>query len=113
MRKKLISIDLDGVLNIYNGKFNKDEIPPIRAGAYEFLKELSKLFQIEIFTTREKELTKKWLKDNNLLDFIKDVTNIKNSSSSMFLDDRAINFAGDYKSAQIAIKEFRPYWKVM
>ncbi len=111
MYKKLISIDLDGVLNEYNGSFNEKEIPQIKPGAYEFLKNLSENFRIEIFTTREKTLTKKWLKDNNLQDFIQDVTNVKNSFSSVFLDDRAINFAGDYESAKTAIKNFRPYWK--
>lgn len=39
--KKTILIDLDGVLNTYTGNFDKDFIPPIRDGMYEFIKKLS------------------------------------------------------------------------
>ncbi len=111
MGKKLISIDLDGVLNEYDGDFDADKIPPIRNGAYEFIKNLSKDYRIEIFTTRERRVTKNWLKENNLQDFIENVTNMKNSFTSVFLDDRAINFSGDYQFAEDLIKQFRPYWK--
>lgn len=34
--KKTILFDLDGVLNIYDGKYDKDYIPPIKDGAYKF-----------------------------------------------------------------------------
>ena len=43
-KKKTILIDLDGVLNNYVGNYNKDFIPPIKAGAKEFLSDLSKNF---------------------------------------------------------------------
>ncbi|MBR1942399.1 hypothetical protein IJ843_01535 [bacterium] len=46
--KKTILIDLDGVLNTYNGKFDKDFIPPIKDGAKEFLQNLSENFDIKI-----------------------------------------------------------------
>ena len=36
-KKKTILIDLDGVLNDYVGNYDKDFIPPIKAGAKEFL----------------------------------------------------------------------------
>ena len=39
--KKTILIDLDGVLNTYTGNFDKDFIPPIKEGAFDFLKNLS------------------------------------------------------------------------
>ena len=50
MYKKLILIDLDGVLNTYNGNFDAEVISPMREGAYEFLEELSKNYKINIFT---------------------------------------------------------------
>lgn len=34
--KKTILIDLDGVLNTYMGKFDKNLIPPIKEGAKKF-----------------------------------------------------------------------------
>ena len=32
-------IDLDGVLNIYDGHFDEKNIPPISDGAYEFIED--------------------------------------------------------------------------
>ena len=51
---KTIVIDLDGVLNTYNGHKDYDEnkICPIKKGAYGFLEKLSKIFDIEIYTVR-------------------------------------------------------------
>ena len=39
---KKILIDLDGVLNVYEGGFNENKIPAIKNGAKEFLEKLSK-----------------------------------------------------------------------
>ena len=74
--KKTILIDLDGVLNTYTGNFDKDFIPPIKEGAFDFLKNLSEEYQIKLFTTRNKILASKWVIDNNLADYIVDITNI-------------------------------------
>lgn len=109
--KKIISIDLDGVLNTYSGRYKEDEIPAIRDGAYEFIEELAKDFRIHIFTARDAVLVNKWLKENNLAGFIEDVGNIKNPYTSVILDDRAINFDGDYVKAYKAIKMFKPHWR--
>lgn len=56
--KKVISIDLDGVLNTYGGHKDYDEnkICQIKDGAREFLEKLYEKFDIEIFTVRDKEL---------------------------------------------------------
>ena len=59
MTKKTLLIDLDGVLNCYNGNFDKDFIPTVLNGANEFLQDVSKDFEIKIFTTRNKLLTAK------------------------------------------------------
>ncbi len=109
--KKTISIDLDGVLNMYNGHFNENEIPEIRDGAKEFLKELSKDYNIEIFTTRNKKIAFLWLQKNEILEFIYDITNVKNPFTSVFIDDRAIKFEGNFSSLIKNIKTFCPYWK--
>ncbi len=109
--KKIISIDLDGVLNNYNGDYKKDFIPSIRFGAYEFIENLSKYFRIEIYTVRDELLVKNWLKNNDLEKYIFNITNIKNKFSSIFLDDRAINFNGNYEETFNKIINFKPYWK--
>ena len=47
---KTILLDLDGVLNKYDGNYDKEYIPPIKEGAYELIKELSQNYKIVIFT---------------------------------------------------------------
>lgn len=111
---KLVSIDLDGVLNTYSGQkdYDKDKICPIRPGAYDFLKKLHENYEIEIFTVRDKHIVEKWLKDSKISQFIKQVTDKKNPYSSVILDDRALNFHGDFLQAYFDITTFEPYWKI-
>jgi histidinol phosphatase-like enzyme len=40
--KKTILVDLDGVLNTYNGEYDENSIPQMKDGAKEFLQNLSK-----------------------------------------------------------------------
>ncbi len=42
MIKRTILFDLDGVLNTYDGNYDEGYIPPIKDGAYDLIKELSK-----------------------------------------------------------------------
>ncbi len=108
--KKTILIDLDGVLNNYNGNFDKNFIPNIREGAYHFLKNLSDDFEIKIFTTRNKMLVVKWLITNKIDCFISEVTNIK-EVAYLYIDDRAICFDDNYNSLFNQIRKFKPHWK--
>ncbi len=108
--KKIILIDLDGVLNQYDGVFEENFIPPIKSGAREFIMELAKDFEVKIFTTRNKILTSKWLIKNNIDIFISDVTNIK-ELSWLYIDDRCLQFNGDFKELFEKIKNFRPWYK--
>lgn len=108
--KKTILIDLDGVLNTYTGNYNKDVIPPIKNGAYEFLKELSENYIIKIFTTRNLLLTSEWIIKNNLREYIDDVTNIKELSYLM-IDDRCINFNGNFDDLRKNIDTFEVWYK--
>ena len=78
MFTKKILIDLDGVLNEYGKeKFNENYIPKIKVGAYEFLETLSQSAELYLFTSRNLMLATKWLINNNLDKFFKDVTNVK------------------------------------
>ena len=108
--KKTILIDLDGVLNTYTGNYNKDVIPPIKNGAYEFLKELSENYIIKIFTTRNLLLTSEWIIKNNLREYIDDVTNVKGLSYLM-IDDRCINFNGNFDDLRKNIDSFEVWYK--
>ena len=108
--KKTILIDLDGVLNTYSGNFDKDLIPPIREGAFEFLQNLSKDYQIKLFTTRNKLLASNWIIDNKLSDYIDDVTNTK-ELCYLYIDDRCINFNGNYDDLTDKIINFKAWYK--
>ncbi len=95
MYKKTILIDLDGVLNNYNGHFDLNNIPEIKDGAKNFLKTLYNTYKIKIFTTRDKEIVIKWIKKYNVQKYISDITNIK-EPAWLHVDDRCIKFDGNY-----------------
>lgn len=108
---KKILIDLDGVLNEYGKeKFDENHIPSIKTGAKEFLKEISKNYEIYLFTTRNLMLATKWLIENNIDCYFKDVTAVK-IPSFLYIDDRTICFNGNYRQALEEIKNFQVYWK--
>lgn len=108
--KKTILIDLDGVLNTYRGEYDENYIPPIKEGAKEFLQKLSADYKVNIFTTRNLLLTSKWLCENDLSEFIDDITNIK-KPSYLIIDDRCINFDGDYGDLIQKINNFKVWYK--
>lgn len=107
--KPTIMIDFDGVLNNYK-YYDKNNLPEIKDGAIEFIKQLDKKYALVIFTTREKYQTKKWLKENKIDKYFKDITSVK-YPATIYLDDRAIQFNGDYEKTLQEIKYFKPYWK--
>ena len=110
MFKKTILIDLDGVLNTYTGNFDENVIPPIKDGALEFIKNLSVNYKIKIFTTRNRLLASEWVINNGLKDYVDDITNVKEPSYLM-IDDRCIQFDGDYKKLQSQIDNFNVWYK--
>jgi len=110
MKKKTVLIDLDGVLNVYNGNYDPNIIPSIKPGAKEFLEKLSADFIVKIFTTRNLLLTSKWVINNNLDKYISDVTNIK-EPSYLIIDDRAITFKGDFEIVYKAVRNFNVWYK--
>ena len=108
--KKVILIDLDGVLNTYTGTFDKDIIPDIKEGAFQFVENLSKTYEVKLFTTRNRLLAVKWLINNKLDNFITDVTNVK-EPASLYIDDRSITFNGSYQELQNKIDNFSVWYK--
>lgn len=108
--KKTILIDLDGVLNTYNGKYDETQIPPIREGAVDFIKQLAESFKIILFTSRNLLLASQWVLENNLKDYIFNVTNIK-EPSYLLIDDRCLNFKGDYTKILDEISNFSVWYK--
>ena len=118
--KKTILIDLDGVLNTYDGKYDKNHIPSIKDGARELLldvliekkilKDLNEIYRVVIFTSRNLYLASKWVVENSLDEFISDVTNIK-EPSYLIIDDRCEKFEGDYQELRNKIDNFKVWYK--
>jgi len=108
--KKTILIDLDGVLNEYKGEFDKDFIPPIKLGAKEFLEKLAIEFDLKLFTTRNKILATKWLIENDIDNLFDDITSNK-ELAWVYIDDRCINFDGNFDNLTNSIKSFKPWYK--
>lgn len=109
--KKTILVDLDGVLNTYDGKYDEIFIPPIKDGAYQFLEKLSYNFEIKIFTTRNKLLANKWIIENKLDKFVADVTNYK-SPAFLIIDDRCINFRGNFDNTLEEVDNFDVWYNL-
>ena len=110
MFKKKILIDFDGVLNQYE-KFDENVIPPVKEGAKEFLEQLNNdETELYLFTTRNLLLASKWLIENNLDKYFKDVTNIK-IPAYLYIDDRCICFDGNYDKTLEKINNFKVYQK--
>ncbi len=110
MIKKTILFDLDGVLNTCDGKYNENSIPPIKDGAYKLIKELSQDYKIVIFTTRNSLIVSKWIIENRLDEYVENVTNVK-EPAYLIVDDRCINFNGNYKELKNNIKNFEVWYK--
>ncbi|MBO6181934.1 hypothetical protein J6O86_09650 [bacterium] len=103
---KTILIDLDGVLNTYTGNYQADYISPIKEGAYDLLKKLSYEYDVKIFTTRNQDLTKEWLINNDIYKYTSEITN-KKIPAWLIIDDRCITFSGDYEDLMNKIEKFR------
>ena len=111
MYKRTIMIDLDGVLDNYS-KYDESTIPEIKTGAKEFVEKLylSGKYDLVLFTTRSPKMALEWLIKNKMDMYFKDVTNVK-TPAYIYLDDRAIQFKGDYETAFEEIENFKVYWK--
>ena len=107
--KPTICIDFDGVLNNYKG-FDGDNLSTPRPGAREFLETLSKEYSITIFSVRRYTKIIVWLTKYDLLQYVHNVTSYKIPAVA-YVDDRGINFNGDYDKVLQELKTFKPHWK--
>ncbi len=104
--RKTIMIDLDGVLNMYDGKFVENKLPELRSGAREFVKKLNENYDLVLFTTRNSLEASKWLIENKIDKYFKDVTNVK-TPAYLYLDDRAIGNRMSLARFGLANEDFR------
>lgn len=108
--KKMVLIDLDGVLNEYKGDYQPDYIPEIKDGAKDFLKKMAEKYTLKLFTTRSVDIASQWLKDNDLSCYFKEVTNTK-EPAWVYIDDRGVTFEGDYNDLFEKVNNFEVWYK--
>ena len=109
--KKIILVDLDGVLNNYKGDFNQNYIPSPKEGALEFIKKLSIKYKVYLFTTRNLLLASEWIIKHGFKNYIYEVTQIKHPAY-LYIDDRTICFNGSFQQLEEQIESFQTYWNV-
>lgn len=107
--KPTIAIDFDGVLNNYT-KYDKDDLGTPRHNVKRFLQILHKDFHIIIFSVRRYSKIIVWLNKHGLIEYIDNVTSYK-PRARLYLDDRGVNFNGDYDKALKDIYNFKTYWE--
>ena len=108
--KRKILVDLDGVLNNYEGVYDENYIPELKDGAIDFLEKLYESYDLVLFTSRNLLLARKWLVKNKIDRYITNITNIK-EPSFLIIDDRCINFNGNYDETLEKIKNFKVWYK--
>ncbi len=106
-----VCVDLDGVLNQFDGWKGPDYFHPPRAGAREFLERLHHLgYRIVIFTVRWKPHVEQWLAQHGLAELVDEVTD-KKPPAHIYIDDRAFCFRGDFSEVLEHIPGFRAHWE--
>ena len=108
---KRVCVDLDGVLALYEGWKGTGHFGDPRPGAREFLTSIQELgFRTYVFTTRRIDDVWEWLNNYDLAHLVKSVVNHKLPAVA-YIDDRAINFQGNFEETLTALRGFRPFWK--
>jgi hypothetical protein len=107
----IVCVDLDGVLNLFDGWRGPDHFHDPRPGAREFLSGLRERgYRVVVFTVRWKEHVEAWLVQHRLDALVDEVTNVK-PPAHVYIDDRAICFRGDFRSTLDQIAGFRAHWE--
>ena len=109
--RSIVCVDLDGVLNQFDGWRGADYFHPPRPGAREFLARLNELgYDVVVFTVRWKPHVEEWLARHRLAEFVREVTD-KKPAAHVYVDDRAVCFQGDFHAALEQIPGFRAHWE--
>lgn len=99
-RAKTIYVDLDATLNEYGTWKGGHHFPPLRPGALGFLDNLlAQGFRLKLYTARAvnwKLQVEAWLVREGLDRYFVAVTAEKGMDAWLFVDDRGIQFQGDY-----------------
>lgn len=106
--KRTVCVDFDGVLNEYRGYNERDLYSP-KPFVENFLEKLNQDYEVIIYTSRVNSRVETWLERNNLMKYISKVTS-KKVPAIAYIDDRAIQFKGNYNETLMELESFEPYW---
>jgi len=110
-QKPVVCVDLDGVLNAFDGWKGADFFHPPRPGAREFLQLLNERgYRVVVFTVRWAPHVEAWLAEHGLAEFVSAVTD-KKPPAHVYVDDRAICFEGDFAKTMERIGGFKAHWE--
>lgn len=116
--KKTLLIDFDGVIHFYNSHHG-DAYDPcvinggVVPGVIEFIKSVKDKYKIVVFSTRASTVSgymaiSEFLKNHGIeVDFITD----RKLPAYVTIDDRCIQFNGDFTGLKDKIDSFMPWWR--
>ncbi len=107
--RQTVCIDFDGVLNKYAG-FHEDELYHPRPFVEDFLCKIDDYYDIVILTSRDVNKVKSWFYQYGLEKIPVKITNEKVPAIA-YIDDRAIQFKGNFNDTLKELFDFEPYWK--
>ncbi len=108
---RLVCVDLNGVLDQFTGWRGRAHWDPPAPGARAFLEGLRAAgCRVVLFTTRHYSGVWRWLVEHDLDGFVDDVTDRK-PPADVFVDDHAVNHAGDLAETLTRVLAFRPHWQ--
>lgn len=108
---RTVCVDLDGVLNVYDGWEGENYFHGPRPGVADFLLNLGTIFdEVLVHTTRDVGKTTRWLEGHNLRSLVDGVTSDKPPAIA-YVDDRAVQFNGDFEQTLEDLRGFAPHWK--
>jgi hypothetical protein len=109
--RPIVCVDLDGVLNAFDGWKGADYFHPPRPGAREFLESLARRgYRVVVFTVRWTPHVEAWLARYGLSEHVWMVTD-KKPAAHVYVDDRAICFDGDFEKTLDRISGFKAHWE--
>jgi len=110
-QRPIVCVDVNGVLDLYTGWKDADHWDPPRQGADAFLQQLrTDGYRVVVFTTRYADDVWAWLRTHGLAAFVDEVTDRK-PPAHVFVDDRAVQFRGDFSETLRDIAGFTAHWE--
>ena len=110
----VIVLDFNGVFDQYKGWNGQIEDYPPREGIEYFLDALEDYFRtiVVVSATMPIESVINWLIKHHLDPYIDYVTNHK-VPATVYVDDKAVTFKGNFEETLNTIRVFKPYWETV